>query len=124
MAPGLGQQGAAAGGHPRRRPRRRAAAASQRTARPQTDKSTNGTDARFLSDAGKAGPKVYLTTFGGYPILKPDRKSIINDLALSDYDLQARFLQILRPAPAPAAGRRPPTQPPRVAGCAAVRGQV
>lgn len=39
-----------------------------------------------------AGSKLYLTSLIGYPKLKDDRKSIISDLALSDYDLQARPL--------------------------------
>ena len=54
----------------------------------KTEKSTNGTDARYVSAKGRAGPRIYLTTFNGYTKLKPDRKSIMSDLALSDYDLQ------------------------------------
>jgi hypothetical protein len=32
--------------------------------------------------------RVYVTSFNGYPVLKEDRRSLINDLALSDSSLQ------------------------------------
>ena len=31
---------------------------------------------------------MYVTSFNGYPVLKEDRRSLINDLALSDSSLQ------------------------------------
>ena len=53
------------------------------------EKATNGTDSKFVSKKrGGGGEKIQLLTFPGYASLKPQRGEIMNDLAISDYDLQ------------------------------------
>lgn len=53
------------------------------------EKATNGTDSKFVSKKrGGGGEKIQLLTFPGYASLKPQRAEIMNDLAISDYDLQ------------------------------------
>lgn len=51
------------------------------------EKATNGTDSKWSSKRSR-GEKIYLVTFPGYAKLKPQREDIMNDLAISDYDLQ------------------------------------
>eukprot|EP00963_Diacronema_lutheri_P000778 scaffold47_cov334-Pavlova_lutheri.AAC.8 len=53
------------------------------------EKATNGTDSKWTSKKrGGGNEKIYLVTFPGYSTLKAQRGEIMNDLAISDYDLQ------------------------------------
>jgi len=54
----------------------------------KTEKSTNGTDARWVNPKKKSTEKAYCVTLPGYTRLKVDRMGIFEDLALSDYSLQ------------------------------------
>ena len=53
----------------------------------KVEKSTNGTDSRWVNPKNK-DQKVYCVTLTGYNKLKEDRTGILGDLALSDYNLQ------------------------------------
>lgn len=53
----------------------------------KTEKSTNGTDSRWVNSKLSA-ERVYCVSLTGYNKLKEDRQSLLNDLALSDYNLQ------------------------------------
>ena len=55
----------------------------------KTEKSTNGTDSRWVNLKNK-DEKVYCVTLPGYSRLKEDRQGILSDLSLSDYKLQVR----------------------------------
>ena len=54
----------------------------------KTEKSTNGTDARWVNPKDKKAEKAYCITLPGYTKLKEDRMGTFEDLALSDYTLQ------------------------------------
>lgn len=54
----------------------------------KTEKSTNGTDARWVNPKDKKAEKAYCITLPGYTRLKEDRMGTFEDLALSDYTLQ------------------------------------
>lgn len=54
----------------------------------KTEKSTNGTDARWVNPKDKRAEKAYCITLPGYMKLKDDRMGTFQDLALSDYTLQ------------------------------------
>jgi hypothetical protein len=54
----------------------------------KTEKSTNGTDARWVNPKDKKAEKAYCITLPGYTKLKEDRMGTFQDLALSDYTLQ------------------------------------
>jgi len=53
----------------------------------KVEKATNGTDARFVDPRNREA-KAYVTSFMGYPVLKEDRRGIVDDLSLSDSALQ------------------------------------
>ena len=53
----------------------------------KVEKSTNGTDARWLNPRFKQ-ERAYCVTLPGYTKMKEDRMGILSDLALSDYVLQ------------------------------------
>lgn len=52
----------------------------------KVEKAYNGTDTKWLDPQGKS--QAYVVTYSGYTELKNDRRSMLDDLALSDASLQ------------------------------------